>query len=855
MRIRRRSFLKHLGLGPVSVALAGRRGWAQVETTTCAVLLDLVGQEWDARISAVLSAFLDRGLPVAVMLDFPQAEDGPALPEPLVALLRAWPQMLELVGWDAGIATAPAYFQMRRASELNARIARAMQHAAPDLPRSAWPVTIAGDSVSAEIGLNGVRVAGFRNTVLRPKASAATTDADCPGPVTCAAGGLVVPLSQDPAVFGPALARAAGARGHVQVFLRPDADEADPAGLAEAVAGAADRGEIVPILPREQILRWEGDTSRWLGLCLVRPADDRAASLEGFSELAGRLRKSGVDFSTLVASDIRAPLDETMVPLLAIAGKTVSLPSDFEGYPPSSPVACDAAEPPAAVLARAGFRTLLRLPAAGDGYEGLDGQGLVRVGRSFALDGVRIAQPDAQLGPFHESLLIVPEEAYETRARRNSVYTTIMDLFETPGNWVTNGRRYASLRRLADPLHDLMMRTEARSGAIAARALDPARQDREALLRDARLAWSYFDETSDEATGLCPATVFSEEYYSSTHDKLTMWDLGSLIFAVVSAEKLGLIAREDARTRAGRILESLDRAAKANWSRLPPGNVDTTSPGQPRNDFNSCDTGRLLSALSALAASRMDPGGTAALVASWGLERTVTDGMFHSLRSGSPYLTHASHCAHYASRAFAGWGIDAWSPYERAMVGETEADARMGLLYGADAFGPMGAEPLLLEAIEFGYSRPAVYLAKVLFGAQMEAHEKTGGMFCVSEGPLPEKPWFTYQGLDLADPAEPWKVSAIDPSPAYRSAQFREKNLVTSTKAAFLWAACHPHPYSRKLLDYVRSRARRPEGGFSAGIYMETGVATENYTDVNTNGIILQCVARMLSEPAAAGPR
>jgi hypothetical protein len=189
------------------------------------------------------------------------------------------------------------------------------------------------------------------------------------------------------------------------------------------------------------------------------------------------------------------------------------------------------------------------------------------------------------------------------------------------------------------------------------------------------------------------------------------------------------------------------------------------------------------------------------------------------------------------------------------MVGDSEADARMGLLYGADAFGPMGAEPLLLEAVELGFSRPAYYLAKVLFGAQMAAHQQTGGMFCVSEGPLPDEPWFAYQGLDLSDPAQPWKVSATAQSPQYHSEEFRKENLMTSTKAAFLWAACHPHPYSRKLLEYVRSRARRPAGGFSVGVYMESGLATENYTDVNTNGVILQCVARLLSGDLGAGPR
>jgi hypothetical protein len=111
-------------------------------------------------------------------------------------------------------------------------------------------------------------------------------------------------------------------------------------------------------------------------------------------------------------------------------------------------------------------------------------------------------------------------------------------------------------------------------------------------------------------------------------------------------------------------------------------------------------------------------------------------------------------------------------------------------------------------------------------------------------------PWFTYQGLRVDhDGSKRWDVISLDPGGESHPASFRESVRMITSKAAFLWAATHPHPYSDSLLAYVRAHARLPTG-FASGVYTSTNAPTPGYADANTNGIILAAIASMLGSPA-----
>ena len=125
--------------------------------------------------------------------------------------------------------------------------------------------------------------------------------------------------------------------------------------------------------------------------------------------------------------------------------------------------------------------------------------------------------------------------------------------------------------------------------------------------------------------------------------------------------------------------------------------------------------------------------------------------------------------------------------------------------------------------------------------------ETTGQLKCVSESPLNRQPWFIFQGLRVDRlGAEAWTIKSPDRSEAFQTEDFLRDAEVLSTKSAYLWAATHPHPYSDRIIRLIRDKARIDNFGFSVGVFARTLLPMENYSDLNTNGIILTAITSML---------
>jgi len=362
------------------------------------------------------------------------------------------------------------------------------------------------------------------------------------------------------------------------------------------------------------------------------------------------------------------------------------------------------------------------------------------------------------------------------------------------------------------------------------------------LMEDARLAWSFFETFSDPNTGLCPATA---NVYTGD-DALTwvtMWDVGSQLNALVAAHRLGLIEADKFEASVRLILYQI--AGRRSQGRLlPNGVIRTDQVRRGSSDFDGCDAGRLLAALDTLRRYSELDADIAALVASWDLDQIVIGGAIHSVTDGTLSTTYNSHCAHYAARAFGRWGLEAISPYQ-TLDGRTEADGRMAMLEAAAEIGPLGAEPLLLEAMELGMSAESAWLADVLHVAQVEEYEETGELIAVSEMPIRREPWFVYLGLQLGRETREWAIDVVGDVEKYHTREFLDQNMALSTKAAYLWAAYHPGPYAEALVGHVRERARLPIG-FASNVTAGEDAVAAPFTDLNTNAIILEAIAHML---------
>ncbi len=367
-------------------------------------------------------------------------------------------------------------------------------------------------------------------------------------------------------------------------------------------------------------------------------------------------------------------------------------------------------------------------------------------------------------------------------------------------------------------------------------------EERARLIDDARHAWSYFDKYTNAITGLCPATVDLRPG-GENHQAVTMWDVGSNLNAIVAATELGLIEKKDAEKIFKRILPNL-RGRETDNRLLPQGWIRTDRHRWGIRDFDACDGARLLASMENVR-RRFGMGEVLEkLVGTWDLDKTIVKGELHSVIDRTFVSAFNTHCGHYAALAFRRWGYEVTSPYE-TFADRPPGDGEMAMLQAVARIGPLGTEPLLLEAVELGMSKESEFLADVLITALEEEYANSGRLLCVSETPIDRPPWFIYQGLQLGLGPRSWRLDTVGHQPQYLTPEAANEYLAFSTKAAFLWAAYRPGLFTGKLLSYARQNARNSIG-YSSSINLKTQRPTTDYTDLNTNAIILQAIAHML---------
>ena len=387
-------------------------------------------------------------------------------------------------------------------------------------------------------------------------------------------------------------------------------------------------------------------------------------------------------------------------------------------------------------------------------------------------------------------------------------------------------QRYWSLRRrrLSDP-------------AVSS---PPDAAEHARLMEDAALAWSYFDRHTFVDTGLTAGTV-SAAPGGRVNSEVTLWDVGSQINAIIAAAELGLIGGVVASDMIRKAVAALPTDV-LDGTRLPPSNFSAQTLETTVEGFDSCDTGRLGIALGrAVAKGLVEKAEMMEILKTWQLETAVRDGAHYSHRSGRWQNTSQSHCTNYIVSGFA--FFDQTVHPLQSQVSDS-ADAQIATLYQTASLGAIATEPFALQAIEQEMDGQTHPILDALFDAQLGWFEATGLLRAVSETPIDREPWFLYSGvrLDIEGP-EAWVVGTIsDPTASPGSA-----SSIVSSKAAYLWKAVHPHAYSDLLVDTIRQNARIPGHGFSVGVYSDTLLPVPNYTVINTNGIILSAIARILA--------
>lgn len=372
-------------------------------------------------------------------------------------------------------------------------------------------------------------------------------------------------------------------------------------------------------------------------------------------------------------------------------------------------------------------------------------------------------------------------------------------------------------------------------------------------------AWAYFKANTRPETGLVDAVA---RYPSST-----LWDSAAGIGAVISAEQLALIDRDEAGRRIGAMLASLRKIAL--FRETCPNKAFNTATLERTNYANvpreigcsALDVGRALVWLKI--AQRLYPEHRAAiedLVRYWKVGGLVREGALFGTKlvNGDVVYQQEGRLGYeeYAAKGFALWGYPAPvaaapSPYALTTIEDVAIahDKRDATNIGGS--NHVVTESAMLDGLEFGWDRAddttsdafeftegwAAAQAWHIYLAQEKRAERTGILTARTEHQLAAAPHFVYDTV-FAD-GKPWATISASGYPV-------PSGSAVALKAAIgLWVLW-PTAYTDRLFAAV-SKEFDPEKGAYEGI-LEAGRRIGTFTASN-NGIILEALAYKVRGP------
>lgn len=368
------------------------------------------------------------------------------------------------------------------------------------------------------------------------------------------------------------------------------------------------------------------------------------------------------------------------------------------------------------------------------------------------------------------------------------------------------------------------------------RPLDDA--DRAAAER----AWRYIAANTRPETGW----VDSVAGFPSS----TLWDQGSHLLALISAERLGIIDAGAFHSRVSQLLEGFERLPLYD-GKLPNKAyhtqslemVDYTNQVTPDGiGWSALDIARMLMALRSLEKLNPDYGDRIrGLLARWDLPAMAFEGELWgaTVEDGEMAFKQEGRLGYeqYGARAAALWGLDVLQAVSsrRALDWvdvqgvDVPSDLRKASIFRA--ITPILSEPYVLQGIELGFDSENRIMAERVYRAQEARYRDTGIATIVSEDHINQEPYFLYASVYAN--GEPWAVVS-------ENGEFHPELRTLSVKASFAWDALYDTEYTDMLRDRVTGIGDDAKG-WPAGIYEADGQINDIYT-LNTNAIVLESI-------------
>lgn len=339
----------------------------------------------------------------------------------------------------------------------------------------------------------------------------------------------------------------------------------------------------------------------------------------------------------------------------------------------------------------------------------------------------------------------------------------------------------------------------------------------------ARIAWEYFEP----GIGVNPSTGL--HYATSGWHRFTDWDLGVYIQAVIDAEKLGILARDDtwgANYRLEKVLSFLEsRQLSADGLPYAQYSADSGSvPGDIGGGTSTpSDSGKLLLALDDLRAYRPD--------LTTRINSLVGRHNFQKFADGK-YFSDSDIYPWYVAQGYSAFG------YSTPQLGAVES---LGNGSFVDVYGLslpkawVTSEPLVSAILENRSGGLYRTYADRVFTAQQRRYEATGKLTAFSEGSYLAPQYYVYEWI-VTTYGETWVVYAngkIDTVP------------LAYSKIAFAFHAIYDNQYTSVLVNEL-SPIHSTQGFYEGRT--EEGARLEILSD-KTNGMILAAARYRRSFP------
>jgi hypothetical protein len=328
--------------------------------------------------------------------------------------------------------------------------------------------------------------------------------------------------------------------------------------------------------------------------------------------------------------------------------------------------------------------------------------------------------------------------------------------------------------------------------------------DEDAFFADAAaVAWQHFDKVLwQSATGLAKATPH--------YDRVTPWDIASVLASLYSAHRLELIDDAEYQKRMGRTLTTLEKMplyrnavfhkkySSANARMIDRANaVSRTGYG-----WSATDLGRILVWLHIVAENDAEFAGQARRIGQRIRFSETTDGgyMYGGLLGtrGKLWKFQEGRIGYeqYSAQGYAWWGADVANALDLHKNSKPVDVLGVPLLADTRGLDRLNSEPFILAGIEFGWSPPMKELALNVLKAQEARFQKTGRLTMVSEDALNVKPHYFYYYCVYCN-GKSFVIDVAEPGKTLDSPRW------VSTKAAFGWHVLVGNDYTKAVMQEI----------------------------------------------------